>query len=167
LHRKRYIFVMETTQDTKIEVIEQLKLCNQMCFPLYTASRLIIRMYTPFLSELGLTYPQYLVMLVLWEHQKLMVNDINRILILDNNTVSPLLQRMEKMGLLTRTQDKKDHRKVIVKITKKGMELREAAKDIPAKMGAAIPQEPLQEFDYPSFYRNLSMLVNALSLKTK
>ena len=75
---------------------EQLKLDNQLCFPLYAASRLIIRAYQPFLEKLGITYPQYLVLMVLWEHKELTVSEISSKLFLKTNTLTPLLKRMEK-----------------------------------------------------------------------
>ena len=83
---------------------EALKLENQLCFRLYTASRLITQAYFPLLREIGLTYPQYLVMMVLWENDSLPVNDIARHLVLETNTVTPLLKRMEADGFLTRSR---------------------------------------------------------------
>ncbi len=78
--------------------LEQLKLSNQICFPIYTASRLITKAYKPFLEKMGLTYPQYLVLLVLWEHGSLSINQIGKKLHLNTNTLSPLIKRMEKIG---------------------------------------------------------------------
>ncbi|MBR3710691.1 MAG: MarR family transcriptional regulator [Bacteroidales bacterium] len=117
---------------------EQLKLENQVCFRLYTAARLTMGAYHPYLDPLGLTYPQYLVMLVLWEQDKQPVNDIAHKLLLETNTVTPLLQRMEKTGLIKRTQGKEDSRQRIVTLTKKGIEMREQAKHIPECLSAEI-----------------------------
>ena len=110
---------------------EQLKLDNQLCFRLYTAARLTMGAYHPYLDPLGITYPQYLVMLVLWEHEKQTVMDISHRLQLDTNTVTPLLQRMEKAGLIKRTKGKEDARQRIVTLTDKGLAMQEQAKHIP------------------------------------
>lgn len=117
---------------------EQLKLENQVCFRLYTAARLTTGAYHPYLDPLGLTYPQYLVLLVLWEQDKQPVNDIAHKLLLETNTVTPLLQRMEKAGLVKRTKGEEDSRQRIVTLTKKGIELRERAKHIPECLSADI-----------------------------
>ena len=117
---------------------EQLKLDNQLCFRLYTAARLTIGAYHPYLDPLGITYPQYLVLLVLWEQDKQPVNDIAHKLFLETNTVTPLIQRMEKAGLVKRTKGKEDTRQRIVSLTKKGIEMREQAKHIPECLSADI-----------------------------
>jgi DNA-binding MarR family transcriptional regulator len=109
----------------------QLKLENQLCFRLYTAARLTMGAYHPYLDPLGITYPQYLVMLVLWEQDKQPVCDIAKKLLLDTNTVTPLLQRMEKAGFISRAKGKEDTRQRIVSLTKKGKALQEKAKPIP------------------------------------
>ncbi len=109
----------------------QLKLENQLCFRLYTAARLTMGAYHPYLDPLGITYPQYLVMLVLWEQDKQPVCDIAKKLLLDTNTVTPLLQRMEKAGFVSRAKGKEDTRQRIVSLTKKGKALQEKAKPIP------------------------------------
>lgn len=110
---------------------EQLKLGNQLCFRLYTAARLTMQAYFPYFEPLGITYPQYLVLLVLWEKDHQPVNDIARRLYLETNTVTPLLQRMEKQGLLTRKRGKEDTRQRIVSLTQQGKALEEQAKNIP------------------------------------
>jgi len=110
---------------------EQLKLENQLCFPFYAVSRLIIRAYQDDLDRLGITYPQYLVLMVLWEHQTLTVNEIGEKLILNTNTITPLLKRMEAMGLIERIPSDKDQRKVIVSLSEKGKMLRGDAANIP------------------------------------
>lgn len=117
---------------------EQLKLDNQLCFRLYTASRLTTGAYHPYFDPLGITYPQYLVLLVLWEKDRQPVNDIARRLMLETNTVTPLLQRMEKAGLVTRKKGKSDSRQRIVSLTEKGIEMREQAKHIPECLATEI-----------------------------
>ena len=117
---------------------EQLLLKNQLCFRLYTAARLTTGVYHPYLDPLGLTYPQYLVLLVLWEQDGLPVCDIARRLMLDTNTVTPLLQRMEKAGLLLRAKGTVDSRQRIVTLTAKGRDLRAKAKRIPECLTADI-----------------------------
>ena len=113
---------------------DQLKLENQLCFPLYAASRLIIRAYQEDLDKLGITYPQYLVLMVMWEYEELTVNEIGEKLILNTNTLTPLLKRMESMEILTRVQSKTDQRKVLIKLTKHGNEMQIKAAEIPAKL---------------------------------
>jgi DNA-binding MarR family transcriptional regulator len=113
---------------------EQLKLENQLCFPFYAVSRLIIRAYQEDLDALGITYPQYLVMMVLWEKDGLSVNEIGDKLILNTNTITPLLKRMEAMELLTRTTSKADQRKVVVSLTDKGRNMRDKAAEIPYRL---------------------------------
>ena len=117
---------------------EQLKLDNQLCFRLYTAARLTTGAYHPYLAPMGITYPQYLVLLVLWENGSLPVNDIARRLMLETNTITPLLQRMEKAALVKRSKGKEDSRQRIVSLTKKGSALREQAKHIPECLSAEI-----------------------------
>ena len=110
---------------------EHLKLDNQLCFRLYTAARLVMQAYYPYFESLGITYPQYLVLLVLWEKDGQPVNDIAHLLHLETNTVTPLLQRMEKQGLVTRKRGKEDTRQRIVSLTPRGKALEEKAKEIP------------------------------------
>lgn len=117
---------------------DQLKLENQVCFRLYTASRLITQAYEPFLRELGITYTQYLVLLVLWEKDDQPINDIGKKLLLGINTTSPLIKRMEKLGLVSRHGNEADKRQQIVYLTPKGIEMKKAAAKIPACMGGAL-----------------------------
>ncbi len=97
----------------------ELQLDNQICFRLYTAARLITQAYTPMLNKLGITYPQYLVLMVLWEQDSQPVNDIAHRLLLETNTVTPLLQRMEKLGIVTRKKGEQDKRQQIVSLTQR------------------------------------------------
>lgn len=108
-----------------------LLLSNQLCFRLYTASRLIIKSYTPLLTRLGLTYPQYLVMMVMWEGGRMSVGDVARRLMLQTNTVTPLLKRMESMGLIEKSQGTEDRRLAFVGLTEKGRSLEDVASSIP------------------------------------
>lgn len=121
---------------------EQLKLENQLCFPFYAVSRLITRAYQEDLDRLGITYPQYLVLLVLWEHKALTVNEIGEKLILNTNTITPLLKRMETMSLIERVPSDKDQRKVIVSLTDKGKMLREDAANVPFNLITKLGIEP-------------------------
>jgi len=119
----------------------QLELKNQICFPIYSVSRLITKAYKPYLDEMGVTYPQYLVLMVLWEHDEQSVNQITERLLLNTNTVSPLLKRMEKQGVVSRVKSLKDERSICVKLTKHGVELKEKAKSIPDNLLKALVNE--------------------------
>ncbi|SFB74214.1 DNA-binding transcriptional regulator, MarR family [Flexibacter flexilis DSM 6793] len=111
-----------------------LKLNEQICFPLYALSRSITQLYQPHLKELDLTYPQYLIMLFLWEQPQASVSELCKALLLDTGTLTPLLKRMEQKGLLTRQRDTADERKVWIRLTDEGTQLREKAKAIPPQM---------------------------------
>lgn len=110
---------------------DQLKLDNQLCFRLYTASRLITQAYEPFFKPMGITYTQYLVLMVLWEHDEQPINDIGKRLLLGVNTISPLIKRMEKLGLLARRESETDKRQQIVFLTPQGKEMQKKAATIP------------------------------------
>jgi MarR family transcriptional regulator, organic hydroperoxide resistance regulator len=114
--------------------MEQLKLENQICFPFYAISRLITRAYQPYLENLGITYPQYLVLLVLWEEDEVSVQHITERLILNTNTVTPLLKRMESIGLINRQKSKEDERRVTISLTQKGSKMKKEAAFIPEKL---------------------------------
>ena len=123
----------------------ELQLDNQICFRLYTAARLITQAYTPILTSLGITYPQYLVLLVLWEKDNQPVNEIANRLLLETNTVTPLLQRMEKQGIVSRKKGESDKRQQIVSLTQKGRELEdEAYAHVPTGMGEQLSVCPLK-----------------------
>lgn len=113
---------------------EQLKLENQLCFPLYALSKEITRQYTPFLAALDLTYPQYLVMLVLWEHDAQTVNQIGAKLHLDSGTLTPLLKRLQTKNLITRERSQADERTVLISLTDLGKNLAHQACSIPQQM---------------------------------
>mgnify|MGYP003440938085 CR=1 FL=1 len=129
-----------------------LKLENQLCFPLYAASREILRKYTPLLKKLDLTYTQYIVMMVMWEEKKLTISSLGKKLFLDTGTLSPLLKSMEAKGLISRCREKEDERVVNIKITKKGEELKDMALEVPEKMFSCIQ---LPEKDATDLYRIL------------
>lgn len=118
---------------------DPLLLENQLCFPLYACSREIIRLYTPFLEELGLTYTQYIAMLALWEHHSMSVKELGAALYLDSGTLTPLLKKMEAQGLLKRERSTKDERVVIATLTSAGEALKETAKAVPQAMASCIP----------------------------
>ncbi|MBQ9032219.1 MAG: MarR family transcriptional regulator [Parasporobacterium sp.] len=124
------------------EQFDPLQLKNQICFPLYACSKEVVRRYKPYLDELDLTYTQYIAMMVLWEHKEITVKEIGEYLYLDSGTLTPVLKTLEKKGLLTRKRSEEDERVLKVSITKKGMELKEEAKDIPLKLGACIRLTP-------------------------
>ncbi|MBQ7895895.1 MAG: MarR family transcriptional regulator [Oscillospiraceae bacterium] len=117
---------------------EGLKLRNQLCFPLYAAARETIKLYTPYLDEIDLTYTQYIAMMVLWEHRSVTVKEMGEQLFLDSGTLTPLLKKLESKGLLTRTRSTTDERNLIVTITEAGEKLKEKAKDIPSRMASCL-----------------------------
>ena len=142
---------------------EDFKLDNQLCFRLYTASRLITQAYHPLLSEHGLTYPQYLVLLVLWEKDSLPVNNIAKRLLLETNTVTPLLQRMEKEGIVVRSKGKKDARQMIVSLTEKGKEFQEKLSCVPFTVGNAVMCDSVNPETAPDLFRMLDDIIVKLS----
>jgi len=146
---------------------EKFKLDNQLCFRLYTASRLINQAYHPLLGEHGLTYPQYLVLLVLWEKDAQPVNDIAKRLLLETNTVTPLLKRMEAEGILTRTKGEKDARQMIVKLTKKGRDLQKKLTDVPEAVGSTVLCESVTPETVPGLFKMLDDIINQLKDNNK
>ena len=146
---------------------EKFRLDNQLCFRLYTASRLITQAYHPLLGEYGLTYPQYLVLLVLWEKDAQPVNDIAKRLLLETNTVTPLLKRMEAEGILTRTKGEKDARQMIVKLTKKGRDLQKKLTDVPESVGSAVLCESITPETVPGLFKMLDDIINQLKENNK
>ena len=126
----------------KYDYREAMKLSNQLCFPLYAAARNVTGLYTPYLKELGLTYTQYIVFLVLWEKDGITVGEICEKLMLDNETVSPLLKKMEQAGYITRTRSSEDDRVVLISLTKEGKDLQKKAKDVPAKVAGCVDLPP-------------------------
>ena len=121
-----------------METHDYLLLKNQLCFPLYVCSREMVNAYRPFLDELGITYTQYITLMVLWEEHQITVKLLCQKLHLDSGTLTPLLKKLELKGLITRERSSSDERSVIAVITSKGMELREKAMPIPIKMAERI-----------------------------
>ena len=117
---------------------DALKIENQLCFPLYSASREVVKRYYPYLSKIGLTYTQYITMMIMWEYERIGVKALGERLYLDSGTVTPVVKGLEKKGLVVRERSQSDERQVIVAITKEGMELREKAVEIPKKMASCL-----------------------------
>lgn len=143
-----------------------LLLSNQLCFRLYTASRLIVKSYTPLLTRLGLTYPQYLVMMVLWEQDCQPVNDIAKRLMLQTNTVTPLLQRMEAMKLVTKHKSDTDQRQLIVELTERGKAMEESACQIPGTQVKRMVCSGGTEEMIPGLNEGLDDLIKVLAQMT-
>ena len=137
----------------------QLFLENQLCFPLYAASRLTTKIYAPYLNALDLTYPQYLVLMVLWEHKRQTVNEIGERLILESNTLTPLLKRMEQKNLIHRTRSNVDERSVLITLTEKGDNLRNQAVNIPEKLVASMRDESISLKEIQDFQLTLRKLI--------
>jgi DNA-binding MarR family transcriptional regulator len=125
---------------SRAESADPLSLDNQFCFALYSASLAITKTYKPYLDRLGLTYPQYLVMLVLWEQDDVLVKRIGERLFLDSGTLTPLLKRLEASGLVARIRDEEDERQVRITLTKEGQQLKKKAQDIPRQIMCASGQ---------------------------
>lgn len=121
---------------------DQLKLENQLCFPLYACARQVVGSYTPYLKKLGITYTQYIVFMVLWEQDGIPVGTLGAKLHLDNGTLTPLLKKMETAGFVTRTRSREDERVVIVTLTDKGWAMRDQAADVPMQVGRCISMDP-------------------------
>ena len=141
-----------------MENYDCLKLENQLCFPLYAASREILRKYTPLLKEIGLTYTQYIVMMVLWEKKSLTVGELGKILYLDTGTLSPLLKSMEKKSLIKRERNSTDERIVKISITSDGESLKEKAVSIPQKIGSCLN---ITKDQAESLYKILYSILNS------
>ena len=126
---------------------EALKLSKQLCFPLYACSRETIKLYKPYLDELGLTYTQYITMMVLWEHKAMTVKALGQELYLDSGTLTPLLKKLEEKGLVTRRRSDLDERNLIVSITELGESMKDRALHIPAEMAKCVnlPQDDIRD----------------------
>lgn len=123
------------------QTFDPLLLENQLCFPLYACARKIVAAYNPFLKELGLTYPQYITMMVLWENNKVAMRDLGKRLYLDSGTLTPVLKKLEAMGYLKRYRNPEDERILMVSITDEGKALRQEAEKIPYQMGCLVNQK--------------------------
>jgi len=134
-----------------------LKLENQLCFPLYAASREIIKQYKPFLDELDLTYTQYIAMMILWDKKTLTAKEMGDILFLDSGTLTPLLKKLENKGLLSRERSKTDERNLVVTVTKYGEALKDKAVSIPEKMAKCLKLSSEEaNFLYHTLYKILN-----------
>lgn len=138
---------------------EQLLIKNQLCFPLYACGRKIVARYTPYLKPLGLTYTQYIVLMVLWEKECVNVGQLGEILYLDAGTLTPLLKRLEKAGYITRERSKEDERITLITITAEGNALKEKCKDIPLKLMSKTTS--LTENDAKELYRLLYLFLES------
>ena len=113
-----------------------------MCFPLYAASKEIVKLYRPYLDEIDLTYTQYITMMVLWEEKHICVKDLGKKLFLDSGTLTPVLKSLEAKGFITRTRSSEDERMLFADLTEKGLQLREKALSIPENMMACVSLDP-------------------------
>ncbi len=143
-------------------VCEQLKLDNQVCFRLYTVARLITQGYQPWLSKLGITYTQYIVLMVLWEKDHQPVNDIARRLLLETNTVTPLIKRMETEKIVVRRKDKQDARKTIVSLTERGKAMQEDAAEIPGCMSRMLMESGLTAETFATLVPALDEIIKCM-----
>ena len=139
---------------------DALKLENQLCFPLYACAKEIVKRYTPYLDALGLTYTQYITMMVMWEHRALLVKELGRHLYLDSGTLTPVLKKLEEKGYVSRARLKGDERNLQVTLTEEGEALRERALEVPMKIGACLRLEPTEALE---MYRLLHKLLDNLS----
>ena len=148
------------TDTTKYEV---LKLENQLCFPLYAASREIIKQYRPYLDALDLTYTQYIAMMVFWEEKKLSVKELGKKLFLDSGTLTPVLKSLESKGYVIRSRSKEDERVLDVEITEKGEALKEQAVSIPQSVAGCVK---LDKEEAMQLYQLLYKVLGALKDST-
>jgi MarR family transcriptional regulator, organic hydroperoxide resistance regulator len=138
------------------------KLCleNQICFKLYALSRQLTNQYRPLLESLDITYPQYLVMMVLWKEKSLTVKELGKRLYLDSGTLTPLLKRLEQKRFISRERDETDERSVIITLLKAGNELQKKAKNVPDFLGKCLS---LKEKEYMQLKEQLDTLLNQLT----
>ncbi len=144
------------------EKYENLKLDNQLCFPLYTASRLVIQRYQPMLKDLDLTYPQYLVLMVLWEKDEVNLSVIAEKLQLQSNTLTPLLKRLQQRGFLDRKRSESDERNIVITLTDKGKKLKDQACNVPELLSEQLP---LAAEEAKELYRILYKMIDKMNKK--
>ncbi|MXV37473.1 MarR family transcriptional regulator [Flavobacteriaceae bacterium Ap0902] len=142
-----------------------LKLENQVCFPLYATSRLIIQLYQPLLEKIGLTYPQYLVMMILWEKDDIPIKFISKKLLLNTNTLTPLLQRMEKNGLIIREKCLVDERKVKIKLSAEGKKLQSKAIEVPQHLQESLQDSSVSIEELHQLKETLTKLIKYIDKK--
>ena len=138
---------------------DMLKLENQLCFPLYAASKEIVRHYKPFLDKLDMTYTQYITMMVMWEHKELTVKELGQYLYLDSGTLTPLLKTLEKKGWVERNRSKEDERVLNVTITELGNQLKEEAVHVPEQIAGCVKLEPEEAMQ---LYKTLHKILDNL-----
>jgi DNA-binding MarR family transcriptional regulator len=143
---------------------EYLRLDNQLCFPLYAASRLVVQAYTPLLAELGITYPQYLVLMILWEHDGATVTEIGARLYLDSGTLTPLLKRLDSAGFVRRTRRSGDERAVENWLTPRGVALKKRAVAVPKELFCQLGMDGA---DFVKLRNSLQQLLGRLAKMTK
>ena len=144
---------------TADKAFDPLSLDNQLCFALYACSREVTRLYAPLLAELDLTYTQYIAMMALWESAPMSVKELGGRLKLDSGTLTPMLKKMEAKGLVNRRRDSEDERRLVVSLTDKGRDLREAALRVPLEMGKCVNLEPGEAQE---LYRLLHKLLSSI-----
>jgi len=149
---------MSNTPSPPLACAAHLRLDQQLCFPLYAASNLMTRLYRPLLDELGLTYPQYLAMLVLWEASPCTVSALGERLLLDSGTLTPLLKRLETAGLVRRTRDAADERRVLVSLTADGQALQSRAASVPHSLTCRVLGMPEGTAPTPAHQADLAQL---------
>ena len=125
-----------------MEQFDCLKLENQLCFPLYACARSIVKKYHPYLAEIGLTYTQYIVMLVFWEKGSCSAKELGELLYLDSGTLTPVLKSLENKGLLKRARSSQDERVLLIQITEQGLALKNQAVKIPAQVASCLNLNP-------------------------
>jgi MarR family transcriptional regulator, organic hydroperoxide resistance regulator len=134
---------------------ENLKLANQLCHPIYSTANALTRLYKPLLKPLGITYPQYLVLMALWEKDGINMNSISQSTFFDSGTLTPLVQKLKQKGLIQIEPDKTDLRNKIIRLTKKGHQLKIKAAEVPRSIGCLVPLSK-QEME------SLSKMIRAL-----
>ena len=120
------------------ECYDELKLQNQLCFPLYACSKEVVKKYKPLLNKFDLTYTQYITMMVLWENKEMNVKELGKSLYLDSGTLTPLLKKLESKGYIIRKRAKEDERNLIIPLTQKGLKLKDEVKDVPLKISKCV-----------------------------
>lgn len=154
LYRMRYNMHMEKSDKSKYEL---LLLKNQLCFPMYSAANRIVNNYRPLLKNIDLTYTQYIVMMVMWEKERVNEKDLVDALHLKSNTLAPLLKKLESKGLVEVRQDENDKRNIVISITAKGRKIKEKAVEVPIKYSENFP---LSKSEVQSLKKILCKIIN-------
>lgn len=138
---------------------DALKLKKQLCFPLYACAKEVVRMYKPFLDEIGLTYTQYIALMVLWEYEKISVKELGEFLYLDSGTLTPVLKKLEQKGYIHRCRSAEDERVLLISLTEAGIALKDEAVKVPIQMGACMK---LNEEEADTLYRLLYKILGSI-----